>query len=51
MDHCGTATIADLRSSAQFLRMSAATLAESHPHDITITAEAPNYSVGMQSEE
>ncbi len=51
MDHCGTESIAKLRTEAQFLRMSAATLAESHPHDISITAEAPNYSVGMKSEQ
>ncbi|MBS3734503.1 MAG: IMP dehydrogenase [Phycisphaerae bacterium] len=44
MDHCGTPTIDALRTEAQFLRSSAATLAESHPHDITITHEAPNYS-------
>ncbi|NLF29285.1 MAG: IMP dehydrogenase [Planctomycetes bacterium] len=51
MDHCGTATIEKLRTEATFLRISAATLTESHPHDITITAEAPNYSVGMNWEE
>ncbi len=51
MDHCGTESIAKLRTEAKFLRMSAATLAESHPHDISITAEAPNYSVGMKSEQ
>ncbi len=51
MDHCGTATIERLRTEATFLRTSNATLAESHPHDITITAEAPNYSVGMSWEE
>jgi IMP dehydrogenase len=45
MDHCGTATIADLRAGGKFMRVSAASLAESHPHDITITHEAPNYSV------
>ena len=45
MDHCGTNTIKELRTRAKFLRVSAATLTESHPHDITITHEAPNYSI------
>ncbi len=45
MDHCGTATIEALRTESKFIRTSPATLAESHPHDITITHEAPNYSV------
>jgi IMP dehydrogenase len=44
MDHCGTHTIEALRNDAKFLRISGATLAESHPHDIAITHEAPNYS-------
>ncbi|MFP4055140.1 MAG: IMP dehydrogenase [Phycisphaerae bacterium] len=43
MDHCGTATIQELRRDGKFLRVSSATLAESHPHDINITHEAPNY--------
>ena len=47
MDHCGTHNIEQLRTKARFLRVSAATLAESHPHDITITHEAPNYSVWL----
>jgi len=45
MDHCGTHTIEELRKNAKFLRVSAATVVESHPHDIQITHEAPNYSV------
>jgi IMP dehydrogenase len=44
MDHCGTHTIDALRDESQFLRISGATLAENHPHDIAITHEAPNYS-------
>ncbi len=44
MDHCGTNTIEQLRTNAKFLRISPATLAENHPHDIAITHEAPNYS-------
>ena len=51
MDHCGASTIEQLRANARFLRISNATLAESHPHDITITHEAPNYSVGLRTEE
>ena len=43
MGYCGTASIADLQTKAQFVRISGAGLRESHPHDITITKEAPNY--------
>ena len=50
MDHCGTPTIDELRTQAKFLRISAATLAENHPHDIAITHEAPNYSAGLSAE-
>jgi len=42
MGYCGAATIADLHQ-ARFVRITGAGLRESHPHDITITAEAPNY--------
>ncbi len=45
MGYCGTPNIEALRSNAQFCRISAASLAESHPHDITITKESPNYSL------
>jgi IMP dehydrogenase len=44
MGYCGTATIDELRTKAKFIRVSAASLAESHPHDIAITHEAPNYT-------
>jgi IMP dehydrogenase len=44
MGYCGTKDIASLRQNARFCRVSAASMAESHPHDITITKEAPNYS-------
>ncbi len=44
MGYCGAATIDDLQESAQFVKISAASLKESHPHDIHITKEAPNYS-------
>ncbi len=43
MGYCGAATISDLHN-AQFVRITNAGVAESHPHDVTITSEAPNYS-------
>ena len=45
MGYCGTATIDDLIKNAQFIRMTGAGLRESHPHDVQITKEAPNYSI------
>ena len=45
LGYCGCATITDLQKNGQFIRISAAGLRESHPHDINITKEAPNYSV------
>ncbi|MBN1909027.1 MAG: IMP dehydrogenase [Pirellulales bacterium] len=44
MGYCGTRTIDELRTDAQFIQVSAASVRESHPHDIAITQEAPNYS-------
>ncbi|MGV3488554.1 MAG: IMP dehydrogenase [Tuberibacillus sp.] len=44
MGYCGAATIQDLRENAMFTRITNAGLIESHPHDIQITKEAPNYS-------
>ncbi len=44
MGYCGTPTIADLKTRAQFVKISPAGLAESHPHDVVITQEAPNYN-------
>ncbi len=44
MDHCGTDSIEKLRTKAKFIRISAASLTENHPHDIAITHEAPNYT-------
>jgi IMP dehydrogenase len=43
MGYCGTAGIDDLRERGRFVRITAAGLRESHPHDITITKDAPNY--------
>jgi len=51
MGYCGAATIEDLRTKSRFIRVSAASLAESHPHDIAITQEAPNYSLWRTDEE
>ena len=44
MGYCGAPTIDHLRKNAEFIRITGAGLAESHPHDISITKEAPNYS-------
>ena len=44
MGYCGARAREELNSKAKFLRVSPATLRESHPHDIQITKEAPNYS-------
>jgi IMP dehydrogenase len=44
MGYCGTKTIEELRKDARFLQVSTASVRESHPHDIFITQEAPNYS-------
>ena len=44
MGYCGMHTIEDLRTKAEFTRITSASLIENHPHDITITKEAPNYS-------
>ncbi len=45
MGYCGTQTIEELKNNGRFVKISAAALRESHPHDIHITKEAPNYSV------
>jgi IMP dehydrogenase len=45
MGYVGCASIAELRSETEFVRITTAGLRESHPHDVTITREAPNYSV------
>ncbi|MED3575562.1 IMP dehydrogenase [Cytobacillus praedii] len=45
MGYCGTKDLTDLRENAQFVRMTGAGLRESHPHDVQITKEAPNYSM------
>lgn len=44
MGYCGTATIEAMQENAQFIRITSASMAESHPHGVVITKEAPNYS-------
>lgn len=44
MAYTGAATVADLAKKAQFIRITGAGLVESHPHDVTITTESPNYT-------
>jgi IMP dehydrogenase len=43
MGYTGSATIPDLQEQGQFIRITGAALRESHPHDVAITKEAPNY--------
>ena len=43
MGYCGARTIEEMQERARFMRITAAGLKESHPHDITITKDAPNY--------
>ncbi|MCI5900455.1 MAG: IMP dehydrogenase [Lachnospiraceae bacterium] len=45
MGYCGASSIEYLKQNGKFIKISAASLKESHPHDIHITKEAPNYSV------
>lgn len=49
MGYCGCANIEELRQKAQFMQITSAGLRESHPHDIYITKEAPNYTVNPQT--
>ncbi len=46
MGYCGTRTIAELKANTKFMAITAAGLRENHPHDVHITKEAPNYSLG-----
>ena len=45
MGYCGTRTLDEFRRHARFVRVSAASVVENHPHDIHITKESPNYTV------
>ncbi|SNS10362.1 IMP dehydrogenase [Belliella buryatensis] len=47
MGYCGTKTVEDLQKNGKFVKITAAGVKESHPHDISITREAPNYSAKM----
>lgn len=47
MGYCGCATIEELQKNSKFVRITNAGLVESHPHDVFITKEAPNYSCGQ----
>ena len=48
MGYCGVTTIKELNEKGQFVKMTAAALRESHPHDIQITRESPNYATSIQ---
>jgi len=45
MGYCGTKTIEELKNNSKFIRITGAGLKESHPHDVHITKESPNYSI------
>ena len=45
MGYCGAPTIQNMIDNTQFIQITNAGLRESHPHDVSITKEAPNYSV------
>ncbi|MBQ4109585.1 MAG: IMP dehydrogenase [Clostridia bacterium] len=47
MGYCGTPTVKSLQENGKFVKITGAGLKESHPHDINITKEAPNYSTNM----
>jgi IMP dehydrogenase len=51
MGYCGARSIEELRKNSRFVRQSKASVAESHPHDIQITKEAPNYSASLPFED
>jgi len=48
MGYCGTKTIEDLKTKSKFVKISSAGLRESHPHDVLITEEAPNYQISQK---
>jgi len=47
MGYCGCRSIAELHQNAKFIKITSASLIESHPHDVYLTKEAPNYSVNL----
>jgi IMP dehydrogenase len=50
MGYCGAGTIDALRRDARFYRVTQAAVVESHPHDVAVTKEAPNYAMDIPSE-
>jgi len=46
MGYTGSATVQDFQARAEFIKITAASLRESHPHDVSVTREAPNYPMG-----
>ncbi len=44
MGYCGSKDIENLKENGRFIKITSSGIAESHPHDVTITKEAPNYS-------
>jgi IMP dehydrogenase len=51
MGYCGCPTIDDFRRDSRFVRVTAATVVENHPHDIQITKESPNYTLFQSAQE
>jgi IMP dehydrogenase len=51
MGYCGAKNIEELIENSRFVRVTSASIHESHPHDIQITKEAPNYSASLPFEE
>ena len=51
MGYCGARTIDELRTETSFYRITAAGITESHPHDVTITRESPNYAMEYRNEQ
>ena len=47
MGYCGTRTVEDLKKKSRFMKITSAGLRESHPHDVQITKESPNYSIQL----
>jgi len=45
MGYCGARNIAELQAKGRFIRITPAGLRESHPHDVMVTKEAPNYRI------
>jgi IMP dehydrogenase len=50
MGYCGCRSLDEFRRNARFVKVSGATVIENHPHDITITKEAPNYTASVRGE-